>query len=135
MSKAAEKAYDRINNEGGEGYNPIRTARQDAEAAEAANEQRDPVRQAEHEMLVAKGAYGHGSEEHEAASARYYALGSEREERRAGAFAAEWTRETTVARRTAWNAAAANAKTATEVVECVGFGPDDLRRAIALHNL
>ena len=129
-----EHEYDRINNEGGEGYNPIRAARQDAEAAKAAR-QHGPLEEAERAMIAAKGLYGYKSPEHNAASDAYFALVAEREERKLAEFAIEWTREVTIERRAAWNAAAANAKTTAEVIERVGFGPDNLRRAIALHNL
>ena len=53
-------------------------------------------------------------------------------------FAAEWTVEATAARRAAWNAEAVKCKTIAQVGALqrkLGFGPDALKKAIAIHSL
>ena len=59
-------------------------------------------------------------------------------EEMAKSFAAEWTPEVTAARRAAWNAEAVKCKTTAQVGALqrkLGFGPNDLKKAIALHSL
>ena len=59
-------------------------------------------------------------------------------EEMAKSFAAEWTREVTVARRAAWNEEAVKCKTTAQVGALqrkLGFGPTDLKKAIAMHSL
>ncbi len=54
------------------------------------------------------------------------------------AFASEWTREVTIARRAAWNAEAVKCKTTAQVGALqrkLGFGLTDLKKAIAIHSL
>jgi len=53
-------------------------------------------------------------------------------------FAAEWTVEVTAARRATWNSEVVKCKTVSQVGALqrkLGFGPDSLKKAIALHSL
>lgn len=53
-------------------------------------------------------------------------------------FAAEWTFEVTAARRAAWNTEAVKCKTISQVGALqrkLGFGPNDLKKAISMHSL
>lgn len=54
------------------------------------------------------------------------------------AFAAEWTEEVTRARRAAWNAEVAKLPKGhgpAKIIAKLGFRMDDLKKAVALHNL
>lgn len=152
MKTLAERAYDSLHNEGCDGYNPHREARLDAERAAV-----DPrkVRLSAIERKLRTGtscsARESGTEladaEVAALEAEAAAISSALQAESEAAIAAHgWTRETTIARRQAWNAAINAgrvtgrngkvdwAKVAALEAE-VGFSCDSLKRAISIHNL
>ena len=140
MANLTERQYDLIHNEGGEGYNPIRERRVQAEheAARAAPvtvgdllhrlgvliNTTDPTVMAERAPRIAA-----LQREIAALCARHDAQ-----------FAAEWPREVTIERRVAWNAWARANTNITPVGRSahereVRYTMSELRRAVALHNL
>ena len=138
-----ERQYDLINNEGGEGYNPIRAAREQVEfeAARAApatvgdllhrldilSNTTDPITIAERAPRVA------------ALQAQIAALRAAEE----AAFVAEWTVDITRSRRMAWNAFVATLsanphernKAVWQQEARQGWTLAALRRAVTAHNL
>ena len=140
MANLTERQYDLIHNEGGEGYNPIRERRVQAEheAARAAPvtvgdllhrlgvliNTTDPTVMAERAPCIA-------ALQREIAALRA---------RHDAQFAAEWPREVTIERRVAWNAWARANTNITPVGRSahereVRYTMSELRRAVALHNL
>ena len=140
MANLTERQYDLIHNEGGEGYNPIRERRVQAEheAARAAPvtvgdllhrlgvliNTTDPTVMAERAPRIA-------ALQREIAALRA---------RHDAQFAAEWPREVTIERRVAWNAWARANTNITPVGRSahereVRYTMSELRRAVALHNL
>ncbi len=106
------KTYDKIQNEGGEGYNPFRSEleRREMKALTA----RPKTKQDEIDALYKKievecGSVARewGNEEADKKQAEYYSairkLEAEVKEESDLKFAAEWTAETTTARRQEWN--------------------------------
>jgi hypothetical protein len=140
-----EAAYDRTMNEGGEGYNPHRAAREEREIEDACKAPRtryDVLRALETEdcsIARESGTYD---------AARVAELRAElaaMDKAEAEAFASVWTRETTEARRAAWNAegrkllaAHGNRIPASEIYALrkrLGYGIDEIKRAKALHGI
>lgn len=124
-----ERAYDRIYNEGGEGYNPYRhTAEPETEYPRTEGD-------------VIREINATGTDEHPDMVARREELRVELAEIRAAKeaeFEAEWDRETTIARRAEWNAFAATMPTVIEADRKqreLGWTMGALRRATQMHNL
>ena len=141
MANLTERQYDLIHNEGGEGYNPIRERRLQAEheAARAAPvvtvgdllHRLDILTNTTDPTVIA------------ARAPRVAALRAEIAALRArhdAQFAAEWPREVTIERRATWNAWARANTNITPVGRAahereVRYTMAELRRAVALHNL
>jgi len=131
MSKASE--WDRINNEGGEGFNPYRHTNDEFEP------QPRTIETVRREWLAIS-----PYDEAPAMVAKRNALRAELDAMEAeadAAFDAEWTVEVTVARRAEWNewVMSHNGSPTPHQVEdqcrVQGFGLDDLRRAVKRHGL
>jgi len=126
-------AYDRINNEGGEGYNPHRAAAEDAEAKWEQEWNKTPagrLESANRKVRILSGSvYADNgiSTVDDLATARAEVVAIEAEID--AAFFAEWTEEVFTARRAAWNAEKATVKTFMATQEKLGFTFDELTRA------
>ena len=140
MANLTERQYDLIHNEGGEGYNPIRERRVQAEH-EAARAAPVTVGDLLHRLgvlinttdptVIAERAPCIAALQREIAALRA---------RHDAQFAAEWPREVTIERRVAWNAWARANTNITPVGRSahereVRYTMSELRRAVALHNL
>jgi len=134
-----EKGYDAIYNEGDEGFNPVRAARDDREAAE---ERALPVNREERLCDISNeinrlGSSPEGDEKREA----LWAEASEIKAEIATEFAAKWTAEITAERRAAWNkkVSSGEIKTAADVARArrdLGWSITDLadlKKAVAIH--
>ena len=138
-----ERQYDLINNEGGEGYNPIRAAREQAEF-EAAHAAPVTVGDLLHQMDILTNTTDPTTIAERAP--RVAALQARISELRAAnqvAFLAEWTVDVTRSRRAAWNTFVATIPAnPAERNEAVwrqearqGWTMADLKRAVTAHNL
>lgn len=148
---AAARKYDVTYNEGCDGYNPYRDElKQRSDAAEAArpktlSEQRDAIlRELDRkDSTIARESGTYDQAEIDALRAEVARI----EAAIAADFAEQWPRELTVSRRADWNAlvrsmvggngkinAAGMTKINARVAE-QGWGPAELKRAIALHKL
>ena len=142
---AAERRYDAIHNEGGEGYNPHRAERQDRERqmAAAMPRTRDSILR-DLERLDCSIARESGTYDEVKVSALRAELAA-MDKADNDAFAAIWTRDVTLARREAWNAeikamAARNgnkcpSREINALVARLGYDHNDIRRARALHGI
>lgn len=142
--------YDRINNEGGEGYNPYRDELERREmATEAARPKTSADRKREiyHQLeikdcSIARECGTYNQAEIDALRAEL----AETEAAEVAEFAAEWTPEETQTRRSAWNSFV-NAELAGGPMtpdkyrklhawkEEHGWGLDEVKKAVKLHNL
>jgi len=142
---AAEARYNRTVNEGGEGYNPYTAELQDraAKAHAAAPMTRDDlVRLLDRlDCTIARESGTYDAARCDAIKAQIKAMDDAAD----AEFAAEWTLETTRTRRAEWNA---TIKALSEThkglrfavavsahAKAVGYGTDDLRRAVKMHGL
>jgi hypothetical protein len=139
----AERQYDLVHNEGGEGYNPHRAARERAEFDAARNEPltlddlRRRLERLDNSLARESGTFDQTKVD--ALRAQIAAMEAEQD----AAFLAAWPRELTMERRAAWNAWVRSATTPKGVpVSAIaaqeraqGWVPSDLRRAIKLHGL
>ena len=149
------KTYDNIQNEGGEGYNPYwsELERRDMEAAkiEAATPKtkKEQISALHDKIRIECGSVARewGTEEVDEKQAIYYAEIKTLEAEIETEFATEWALETTKERRVAWNdfirslmdsqgriPITAQSKMYQRKIE-QGWGLDDLKKAVALHNL
>lgn len=135
----AERDYDRAMNEGGEGYNPYRAAREDRE--EMASRPKTPAERRDcnrdrlqRELRVAR--YLHRDDQVAALQAELASLDAEQE----AEFAAEWTLAVTQERRAQWNTLVRerDIRTAKQVWSLgreLGWTLDDLKKATRMHGL
>ncbi len=140
MTQMTERQYDLIHNEGAEGYNPIRAAREQAEfeTARAAPvtvgdmlHRLDILTNTTDPTTIAERADRVAALEAQIATLRAHAEAE---------FVAAWPVALTIERRAAWNAWAKNHTNITPVDRAahereIGYSMADLRRAIALHTL
>lgn len=151
------KHYDNVQNEGGEGYNPYRSELERREMEAAATKpvtKRDEIDRLHKKIETECGSVARewgGNEEIDARQAGYYAeierLEAEIKAEEDAAFAAEWTLEVTTARRADWNAFVRslmdrNGKIAGRDMTKIytrqgkqGWGVEQIKKAVALHNL
>ena len=147
----SESEYDQTINEGGEGYNPYRARREaqerkgEAERPKSAAERRMTLvdRLAALDCAIARESGTYDQSAVDAIRGEIAAIDAEAE----AAWAAEWTRETTIARRRTWNdrvragqfGRVGNGHTDERAVSAQivkqGWGLDDLKRAVKTHNL
>jgi len=148
-----ERTYDRINNEGGEGYNPYRVERErkelEAEIArpKSIDERIDALyRRIDRECGSVAREWGNDAEIDAKATeirAQIHTLEAERD----AEFLLTWTPETTKTRRVEWNArvkagefgATGSGRVDYEAIDRAyasqGWTLDQLKRAIKAHNL
>jgi hypothetical protein len=140
MPQITERQYDLINNEGSEGYNPIRARREQAEfdAAHAA-----PVclGDLEHRLDILTNTTDPATiaERADRVAALKAQIAAMRAAQQAE-FAAAWPVTLTTERRATWNAWVRASGGITPVERAaherkIGWTMADLRRAIALHSL
>lgn len=143
-----EQEYDRIHNEGGEGYNPIRQARireeYEAEAArpKSISEQMDAIR---HQISIRDCSIARESGTFDQAEVdQLRATLNELEDADNANFLTDWTMDTTKTRRVAWNTMVKSGKFGGKRVDMnavrrtekeQGWTLENLRRAIKLYNL
>lgn len=150
MKGMTERQYDMIHNEGGEGYNPIREARLEAEWE--AERDRPKTREERRDQLVNKiiildcaiarecGTYDQAVIDD--LRAQIHAIDAEIE----AEFAAEWTIEVTQERRKEWNDMIRSGRMNNKhgrIDELAlrdkeleqGWSMSDLRKAVAMHGL
>ncbi len=144
MDRMTERQYDDVYNEGGDGYNPVRAAREDHEAEESAAYARTPVARLQALERKARGMYAnkiiYTDAEINAVEADASALRKEIARiARAQIEQNGWTREATIARRAEWNARARAGLIVPAQIASIqtaqGWYIADLKRAVALHNL
>lgn len=149
--KTAAKEYDEVQNEGGEGYNPYHDAlnarRREATASKpkSIDEQiMDLNHRIDRECNPAMRRNSPNPEAIEEKARSLQAQVEELKQQKEAAFAAEWTMEVTEQRRADWNAMVKSGKFGTkridgnavaEQVRKQGWGPAELKKAIALHDL
>ena len=152
----AGRIYDVHNNEGGDGYNPYKdeAVRRDHARAVAEHEARLRTPEGRIEELQRRLRTECGSvardcgnrEEIDALERDLYAQIDAIKAEIDNAFGATWTREVTIARRAAWNAMVNAGKfgrvggrtdyiALQRQIDSQGWGIDDLKRAVRLHNL
>ena len=153
MANLTERQYDLIHNEGGEGYNPIRERRVQAEH-EAARAAPVTVGDLLHRLGVLMRIFSAWCDARGLINTTDPTVMAERapciaalqreiaalRARHDAQFAAEWPREVTIERRVAWNAWARANTNITPVGRSahereVRYTMSELRRAVALHNL
>lgn len=151
----AGRKYDRIHNEGGEGYNPYLREMERREMEEAQKRVAEPkTKKQQIDDLYDKIGKECGSiarewneEEVDRKKAEYYDEIKKLEEEIEVKFASEWTREETQARRENWNGfirTLINSNGRIDVkdqakiyarVKDQGWGLNELKKAVKLHNL
>ncbi len=151
----AGRMYDHAHNEGGDGYNPYKdeAARRDHALAVAEHEARLRTPEGRIEELQRRLRTECGSvardcgnrEEIDALERDLYAQIDAIKAEIDNAFAATWTREVTITRRAEWNAMVNAGKfgrvgrtdyiAVQRQIDAQGWGIDDLRRAVKMHNL
>lgn len=147
-----EREYDRINNEGGEGYNPIRAKREHEEWAEVQERARQPKTREEQidalyrriEIECGSVAREWGSNAVDALQKDLYTQINTLKAEAEAEFLAIWTAEVTASRRAAWNSAASRfvlpgGKRVDMVAlhkaeQAQGWTLEDLKKAVALHK-
>ena len=133
-----EKTYDKINNEGGEGYNPYREARKLAEWEDTKNNYSRTDRKYN---LLNKLATNGNNELMADTVAKWEAELAEIKADEETEFAAEWTPEVTKARRTEWNnwvkaqGKGIPADKVTRKLAEMNMTLDDLKKAVQMHNM
>lgn len=138
-TKAAE--YDRINNEGGEGYNPYRAELNSRIPAETLTSRIAKLEKAIDYRISGHGKFMHpgeqGKVELAALEAELKTLEAELHEgRKATLIARGWTLDETIARKARWNAEASKPGARPGGVEkVVGFAMVELIEAMEIHGL
>lgn len=151
---AKGKEYDRMMNEGGEGYNPYwaeleRREMEEAKKAAAAPKSKEEQIDALHEKIrkeCGSIAREWNEEEVDRKKAAYYAEIKRLENEIEAEFAAEWTLEETKSRRIIWNEFVNNELAGGQMTpekyrvlyakkDELGWGLDELKKAVKLHNL
>lgn len=145
-----EREYDRINNEGGEGYNPYRAERERREVEEAigfgktrAGRKARIYRELEaKDCSIARESGTYNKAEIDDLRAQLRAIEAEEE----AEFLAAWTLEITQERRESWNARVkagafgtvgsgkVNFAAVAAAEKAQGWTVDDLKKAVALHK-
>lgn len=149
------KTYDNVQNEGGEGYNPYwsELERRDIESSKIdavkPRSKKDQISALHDKIRIECGSVARewGNEEADKKQAGYYAEIKALETAIETEFSAEWTLETTKTRRVSWNdfirslmnskgqiGPQSQPKIYQRKIE-QGWGLDDLKKAIKLHNL
>lgn len=135
-----EQAYDNINNEGGDGYNPIREARERAEIEAIQNAPRtridilDDIERYDSSIALESGTY---DEARVAALQQELADFDAKEE---AEFKTVWTADVTAARRAEWNewvksqGAKVDARALVLRQHNQGWTIDQLKKAVALYK-
>jgi len=147
----AGKEYDKINNEGGEGYNPYWTEmeRREIETTSKPITKKDRIKALNKKIRTECGSVARewgNDEEIDKKHATYYAEITKIEKEIEEEFASEWTLEVTKNRREAWNsfvkAEIAGGKMTLKKYQKMyewtkdnGYGLDDIKKAVALHNI
>lgn len=155
LAKAAH-SYDHMHNEGGDGYNPYKDElsrrAETRAAAEHAARMRTPegqIEELQRRLRTECGTVARDCGNREEIDALERDLYAQIDAIRAeidNAFAATWTREVTITRRAAWNAMVNSGKfgrvggrtdyiALQRQIDAQGWGIDDLRKALRLHNL
>jgi hypothetical protein len=150
------KSYDRIQNEGGEGYNPYRNEMERRELEERAarpKTKQDEINTLHKKIEVECGSVARewGNEEADKKQAEYYAqirkLEAEVTADEESTFSADWTLEATQSRRAEWNGfirglmdskgqiAGKDQPKVYQREMAQGWKLADLKKAIKLHNL
>ena len=152
----AEREYDRIHNEGGEGYNPLRAKRQMVEFEETKKQAEEfsltpkgRIEALQRRIHLECGSVARDCGDREAIDALASVLYAQIEEIRAemnAGFAAEWTKDVTATRRAEWNARVnagefgkpgggrVDFKALAAREKAQGWTLDQLKKAIALHK-
>ena len=145
MNTHAERDYDATYNEGGDGYNPYRAERHERErqAVQVMPRTRDDILR-DLERLDCSLARECGTYDADKIAALKSELAA-MDKANADAFAAEWTREVTIARRSEWNAEADKmvAKHGRNVpgaevrklTERLGYGMREILAAKEIHGI
>lgn len=151
----AGRKYDRIHNEGGEGYNPYWAEMERREMEEAQKRAAEPKTKKQqidalHEKIrkeCGSIAREWNEEEVDRKKAAYYAEIKKLEAEIEAEFVAEWTLEETQARRESWNGfirtlinskGQIDGKDQPKIYARAkeqGWGLDELKKAVKLHNL
>ncbi len=152
----ASRIYDVHNNDGGDGYNPYKDelSRRDHARAVAEHEARlrtpeGRIEELQRRLRTECGSVARDCGNREEIDALERDLYAQIEAIRAeveDAFAATWTREVTITRRAEWHAMVNSGKfgrvggrtdyiAVRRQIDAQGWGIDDLRRAVKLHNL
>lgn len=145
-----EREYDRMVNEGGEGYNPHRAKRQAAEHAAATawlqtrEGRKDTIRRAleRKDCALARECGTYSQEEIDALNAELAAIEAEEKNE----FLGTWTLEVTKSRRESWNNRVRSGefgkngtpdfyRAVHAAVSAQGWTVDDLRAAVKAHGL
>ena len=148
------KAYDRFQNEGGEGYNPYwselerREMEENQKRAALPKTKKEQISALHDKIRVECGSVARewGGVEVDKKQAAYYSEIKKLEAEIDAEFAAVWTPDETMARRIVWNdfvrANLADSPMTPDKYRMVhnkttelGWGLDDLKSAIKLHNL
>ena len=147
----AAKKYDRIHNEGAEGYNPYwsELERRETEAAAAKPKSKKEQIAALHDKIrreCGSVAREWGGAEVNKKQTAYYAAIKNLEAEIAAEFAAEWTADETKSRRVVWNdfikaelaggsMTPEKCRKMHEKTTQLGWGIGELKKAVALNNL
>lgn len=141
---SAERQYDNINNEGGEGYNPYRAAREKKEIEEAiewsktrAGRKDRIYRDLERkDCSIARECGTYDQAEIDDLRAQLAAIEAEEE----AEFLEAWPLDITIARRAAWNAKVKtgdikDTRDLARAENAQGWRMDQLKKAVKLHKL
>ena len=153
-----EREFDRVNNEGGEGYNPYRAAREEREHQEAAEEhrryaatpegQRDAIHRELSHLDWAAGEHGLTHEDEERRTTlrtQLRDMDTQIETRKIADLESKgWSKEQTITKRNAWNTnirrlqsegVKIDSALQRKLEEEAGFSVVELRRAVETHKL
>ncbi len=142
-----EKLYDAVNHEGGEGYNPIREAREQREMAARAAQPKElddfahDLDKAERLAAFYRREGGDVTKAELAVTAAKAAWIDAKAADDAEFVASGWSRDVTVERRARWNASMKSwvgSMFAEDIINHerkIGFTMNDLKRAIKLYNI
>ena len=143
MTKMTEKQFDAVHSEGGEGYNPIRAAREakDATMITALPVTADDLRRRLDALDCSAAREAGTFDAAKVAAIRAQIEAIEAAQR--ATFAAAWPLETTKTRRAEWNGFIRANSTSKGIradvvaarIKAQGWTTDDLRAAVKLHNL
>jgi hypothetical protein len=147
-----EREYDKIHNEGGEGYNPYRARREQEESEAAQEHARQPKTREEQiealyrriEIECGSVAREWGSEAVGALQKDLYAQINALKAEILADFLTIWTAEVTASRRATWNASSSrfvlpggkkvDMVALRKAEEAQGWKLEDLKKAVALHR-